>query len=464
MQERVIISSMNSIDDYLKEFPPSVGKRLKHIWAAMPASLQQDLEMLINAIPSKPMLVRRLIDLALRNFKIVAGQKRKVAIVGPANVGKSTLYNRLIRVSSERVEVGPMPGTTRISRTADAGLFDIVDTPGADAVGDVGEAEKLRALEAAQQSDFLIIMFDAIQGIKKTEQELFAELTSLDKPFLVVLNKIDLVKRAARKVIETAAAGLHLSPDQLVATDAKDGKNVGQVVLAVAKSDPEIVAALACALPDFRLQLAWTTISGAAVTSGLIGVVPLPIIDFAPLIVVQSSMVLSIARIYDFEITVKRAKEIVATFGLGLLGRTLFQQLSKFGGLPGDILAGIIAASTTAVMGIAAIRWFERGERITGDALKKLTREVTDQLLHTLPRPGKQRIRRADLKKALQTALEHASLPQESTQTGQPVPTLPPTNPTPPVVPLNPGQNPIPDEKVKITPTESSSFIVDWQI
>jgi hypothetical protein len=53
----------------------------------------------------------------------------------------------------------------------------------ADAVGDVGEAEKLRALEAAQQSDFLIIMFDAIQGIKKTGRELFTELTSLDKPF-----------------------------------------------------------------------------------------------------------------------------------------------------------------------------------------------------------------------------------------------------------------------------------------
>jgi small GTP-binding protein len=455
---------MNSIDDFLKEFPPGACKKLKQLWEAMPASLQQELELLIKAIPSKPMLVRRLIDLALRNFKIVAGRKKKVVIVGPANVGKSTLYNQLIRISSDRAEVGPMPGTTRTSRTADAGLFDIVDTPGADAVGDVGEAEKVRALEAAQQSDFLIILFDAIQGIKKTEQELFAELTSLDKPFLVVMNKIDLVKRAAHKVIETAAAGLHLSPDQLVATNAKDGKNIAQVVLAVAKSDPEIVAALACALPDYRLQLAWTTISGAAVTSGLIGVVPLPIIDFAPLLMVQSSMVLSIARIYDFEITLKRAKEIVATFGLGLLGRTLFQQLSKLGGLPGDILAGIIAASTTAVMGIAAIRWFERGERLTRDALKKLAREFTDKLLHTLPLPGKRRIRRADLKKALQTALEHVSLPQVSTQVAQPIPTQPATTPTPPVVPFNTGESPVPDEKTKTTPTELSSFIVDWQI
>jgi GTPase len=464
MERRVIISSMSSIDNFLKEFPPGASGKIKRLWDSLPTSLQQELEMLIKAIPSKPVLVRRLIELALRNFKIVAGQKRSVAIVGPTNVGKSTLYNQLIRTSSDRAEVGPAPGTTRNRQTADAGLFSIVDTPGADAVGDVGEAEKLRALDAAQQSDFLIIMFDAIQGIKKTEQELFTELTGLDKSFLVVLNKIDLVKRDARKVIETAAASLHLSLDQVVATNAKDGKNIGQVILAVAKSDPEIVAALARALPDFRRQLAWTTISGAAVTAGLIGMVPLPIIDFAPLVVVQSSMVLSIARIYDYEITLKRAKEIVATFGLGLLGRTLFQQLSKLGGLPGDVLAGAIAASTTAVMGIAAIRWFERGDRLTGEALKKLAREFTGYLLNALPRPGKQRVRKADLKKALQAAMEYASMSQDPATMAQAVSAQPSVPPTDPVALPNPDQKSVLNEKDKTSQTQPDFFVADWQI
>ena len=413
---RVIIPPMNSIEDFLKEFPPEAFQKIKLIWEALPASMQQELETLIRALPSKTTLVRRLIELALRNFKIASGKKNSVAIVGPTNVGKSTLYNQFIRASSEHAEVGPAPGTTRHSRTADAGLFNVIDTPGADAVGDVGEAEKLRALEAARKSDFLIIMFDAIQGVKKTEQELFAELTALDKPFLVVLNKIDLVRRATSKVIETAASGLNLGPDQIVATNARDGKNIGQVILGVAKSDPEIVAAMARALPDFRRQLAWTTISGAAVTAGVIGVVPLPIIDFAPLIVVQSSMVLSIARIYDYKITLQRAKEIAATFGLGLLGRTLFQQLSKLGGLPGDVLAGAIAASTTAVMGIAAIQWFEKGDRLNSEALKKLTREFTGSLLRALPRPGKKRIGKTEFRKALQSAMESASLAQNPEQ------------------------------------------------
>jgi small GTP-binding protein len=76
---------------------------------------------------------------------VVTGDKRRVTIVGPANVGKSTLYNQLIRNAAGRAEVSAVPGTTRVSQTADAGLFAVVDTPGADAVGGVGEVEKERA-------------------------------------------------------------------------------------------------------------------------------------------------------------------------------------------------------------------------------------------------------------------------------------------------------------------------------
>ena len=95
-------------------------------------------------------------------------------------------------------KVSPIPGTTRINQTADAGLFAVIDTPGADAVGEVGEKEKLEALKAARDADFLIILFDAIQGIKKTEQEIFEELKALGKPYIVALNKIDLVKQISR--------------------------------------------------------------------------------------------------------------------------------------------------------------------------------------------------------------------------------------------------------------------------
>ena len=144
---------------------------------------------------------------------------------------------------------------------------------------------------------------------------------------------------------------------------AKDGKHVERVLLAVAKAEPEIVAALGAALPEYRTMLAWSATKKAGATAAAIALTPLPILDVFPLLAVQASLVLGIARIYGQRITLARARELVVTFGLGFLGRTLFQELSKLGGPPGWVLSAAIASSTTVVMGRAAAVWFERGER-----------------------------------------------------------------------------------------------------
>jgi small GTP-binding protein len=421
---------MSTIDEVLKEFPPRTREKVKAVWEALPTPLQSELETILKAVPIQPQLLRRLIDIALHQYKTVSGKKNKIAIIGPANVGKSTLYNNLIRSKTDQAEVGPLPGTTRINQEADAGFFSIVDTPGADAVGEVGEIEKQHALAGARQADFLIVVFDAIQGVKKTEQELFEELAEFDKPFLVVLNKIDLVKRSEERVIAKAASTLNLEPGQIVATNAKGGKNIEQVVMAIAKVDPETIAALSRALPEFRWQLAWSAIVSSASMAGLIGAAPIPFVDFAPLIAVQGAMVLSIARIYQYEITLKRAKELIVTFGLGFLGRALFQELSKLGGLPGYVLAAAIAASTTVVMGYASIVWFQKGEKLTSESLQKMTKDITDILLKSFKNLGKSRPSKTALQQAIQNGLENSPLAgQQPDLDGSPLPNPPPTDP-----------------------------------
>lgn len=423
---------MSTIDDILKEFPPRTREKIKAAWEGLPKPIQNEFESVLKALPINPQLLRRLIDIALNQYKTVSGKKNKIAIIGPANVGKSTLYNHLIRSKTDQAEVGPLPGTTRMNQEADAGFFSIVDTPGADAVGDVGELEKQHALNGARQADFLIIVFDAIQGVKKTEQELFEELAEYDKPFLVVLNKIDLVKRSEERVIAKAASTLNLEPSQLVAINAKDGKNIENVVMAIAKIDPETIAALSRALPEFRWQLAWGAIVGAASTSGLIGAVPIPFVDFAPLVAVQGAMVLSIARIYQYEINLERAKELVATFGIGFLGRTLFQQLSKLGGLPGYVLAAAIAASTTVVMGYASIVWFQKGEKLTSESLQRMTKDITEILLKSFKNLGKARPSKTALQQAIQNGLENSTLASQQPNLDQdPLPDTPPTDSKP---------------------------------
>ena len=398
---------MTEIDQLIQEFPPAVRDHLRSAWEKMPAAARGPLLKALRELPGDLGHWRELIRLALSHVLLVTGHKRRVAIVGPANVGKSTLYNQLVRSATDHAEVSAVPGTTRVSQAADAGLFAVVDTPGADAVGAVGDAEKELAFAAAREADFLVIVFDAIQGIKRSEQELFRELQALGHPHVVVLNKVDLVSGTQERdrVVEAAARNLGLAPEEVVPCVARDGKRVDRVLLAVAKAEPEIVAALGAALPDYRRMLAWSVTKKAGATAAAIALAPLPFLDVFPLLAVQSSLVLGIARIYGQRITLARARELVVTFGLGFLGRTLFQELSKLGGPPGWVLAAAIASSTTVVMGRAAAAWFERGERAKASDLRADSRGLAKRILQSLKKLGRRRPQREIVEREVEAAL-----------------------------------------------------------
>ncbi len=401
---------MIDVDQLIQEFPPGVREHLRRAWDAMPEPARVPLLASLREMPGDLGRWRELIRLAMAHARMVTGTKRQVAIVGPANVGKSTLYNQLVRNTEDRAEVSAVPGTTRISQAADAGLFAVVDTPGADAAGAVGEAEKERAFATARGADFLVVVFDAIQGVKRAEQELYRELQALEGPHVVVLNKIDLVPGATERdrVVEAAARNLGLAPEQVVPCVAKDGKHVERVLLAVAKAEPEIVAALGAALPEHRAALAWSATRKASATAAVIALTPLPVLDVFPLLAVQTTLVLGIARIYGQRVTLGRARELVVTFGLGLAGRTLFQELSKLGGPPGWMLAAAIAASTTVVMGRAAAAWFDRGERAKASHLRAESRSLAKRLLSSLRILGRRRPPRDTVQREVEAALSQA--------------------------------------------------------
>ncbi len=389
---------------------PSGSRGMRAIWDALTPEEQASLTSLLKGMPGQPKISRSLLEMAENQLKLAFGRKHCVAIIGPANVGKSTLYNQFVRVPAERAAVSPLPGTTRETQETDAGLFALVDTPGADAVGEVGERERKLALDAAARADILIVVFDAIQGVKQTELELYQHIRSLKKPHVVVLNKIDRVRKEKRTVVEQAAANLHLEPAQVIPVAAKSGENINQLLAAVAMAEPSIVAALGAALPQYRWQLAWRSIISAATLSAGIALTPLPVIDFIPLAATQSMMVLSIARIYNYQITLERARELVATFGVAYLGRTIFYQLSKLGGIPGWVLGAAVASSTTVAMGYAAVRWFDRGERMSAESLKKLTGQVTQSLLQGLKSLGSRKPGRKTLQAHIEKSLEEIEI------------------------------------------------------
>lgn len=396
-------------DELLKKLPENTRETAGFIWDSLPVGERLTLEKILQGIPNETNLLRMLLNMGAAHLKLSFGDKSKVVIVGPANVGKSTLYNQFVHAKEDKAAVSALPGTTRVNQQAETGIFSLVDTPGADAVGAVGEQERTRALDAASQADVIILMFDAIQGIKRTELDLYHEIIALDKPFIVVLNKTDLVRKELPALINQSAQALKLEPGQIIPIGAKDGQNLSQVVVALSMCEPGIVAALGRALPEYRWRLAWRSIVSAASVSAVIALAPLPMIDFVPLTITQASMVLGIARIYNYPLNLTRSRELVATFGAGLLGRTLFHELSRLGGPPGWVLAAAIAASTTAALGYAVAVWFERGEKLSSAQLKTISQNFVNLLLQRLKfkkKPGKK-----GLQEQVAAALEEIPLP-----------------------------------------------------
>ena len=392
---------MPEFSDVQKVFNAPTQTLLKRAWQVVPEQQRTEIDSLLQGIPLNKNPLNSLIDLALMNSKAVLGTHKSVALIGPANVGKSTLFNQFVRAKTDQAEVSPIPGTTRVNQEADTGIFNMIDTPGADAVGAVGETEREHALAAARHADFLVLVFDALQGIKQTELGLYNELLALKKPFIIVLNKIDLVEKFKKDIIAKTAANLDVSPEQVIAISALKGEGIGQVTLAIIAADPAMTLALAKAMPQYRRKIAWRSIATASSLSAAIALSPLPVIDFIPLVAAQTGMVLTIARIYQYKITAKRARELIGTFGLGMLGKLLFQQLSKFAAMPGWILSSAIATSMTIAMGYAAIEWFEKGERISNEKFRQLSRELSQSLVLRLREIFKRKPSKKQLKKVV---------------------------------------------------------------
>jgi GTP-binding protein len=136
----------------------------------------------------------------------------RVAIVGRPNVGKSTLFNRL--VGAERSVVHDMPGTTRDAvdtrvETEDGPLV-FVDTAGMrkrSKIDDSAEYYSLvRALRAIDESDVAMLVIDATVGVTSQDQRLAERVDAAGCPILIVLNKWEILESEQRREVESQLA------------------------------------------------------------------------------------------------------------------------------------------------------------------------------------------------------------------------------------------------------------------
>lgn len=162
----------------------------------------------------------------------------RIAIVGRPNVGKSTLFNKL--VGEDRAVVHDMAGTTRdaidtLVETED-GPMVFVDTAGMRRKGKIDDSAEyysmVRALRAIDDSDVALLVIDGTEGVTAQDQRLAERVDASGCPILIVLNKWELVSADDRlEVMSELHRKLAFVGDApILKISALSGKNVGRLL------------------------------------------------------------------------------------------------------------------------------------------------------------------------------------------------------------------------------------------
>lgn len=167
-----------------------------------------------------------------------------IALVGRPNVGKSTLFNRL--VGEDRAIVHDRAGTTRdtIDTIVETELGEVrfVDTAGMRRKARVNEDTEyysaLRALSAVDTADIALLVVDSTLGITHQDQRLAERVDGAGCPIVVVLNKWDLLDSEERTDIKIQVERkLHfLGEAPLVQMSALSGKGVHRLLPMLAET------------------------------------------------------------------------------------------------------------------------------------------------------------------------------------------------------------------------------------
>ncbi len=151
-----------------------------------------------------------------------------VAIVGRPNVGKSTLFNRL--VGKKLALVDDQPGVTRDRRFGPGHLgdldFTVVDTAGLEDVFDESLEARMREQteEAIRQADVALLLFDARAGITPLDEHFAKRLRKTKTPILLIANKYE--SRAAEAGLNEA---FRLGLGAPIPISAEHGEGMGEL-------------------------------------------------------------------------------------------------------------------------------------------------------------------------------------------------------------------------------------------
>ncbi len=176
-----------------------------------------------------------------------SAERVHIGFFGRKNAGKSSVMNAV--TGQDLSVVSPVGGTTtdpvqKAMELLPIGPVVLMDTPGLDDEGQLGSLRVKKSLQALNKTDAAVIVIDGTEGIGAGDTELIARIRKKKIPFLLVLNKADLVSEQERKAVIAAVreSGGDIAPRP--EGDETDGAQTDVPVLWISAKTGEGIGAL----------------------------------------------------------------------------------------------------------------------------------------------------------------------------------------------------------------------------
>jgi len=176
----------------------------------------------------------------------------KVAIVGKPNVGKSSLFNRIIK--AREAIISQQAGTTRDYKQKDVEIAEnkeitLIDTGGLEDRDELFNKVKEKALQKAKEADLILFMVDGQKYPDDEEIKYFRNLLKLNKKIWLVVNKID-----NDKLNEMVYEYYQLGADNIFPISVTHNRGIGKLLNAIARLVPDSIQAPIISDDDLGLE------------------------------------------------------------------------------------------------------------------------------------------------------------------------------------------------------------------